>query len=240
MAAVKRKQVRILIITLGIIFMIWQFSTYQARDIPEEDYVSTDTINVHEDDDLLSFSVMDSELSELVFLPGGGVQPRAYVPLARNLAEEGFTVHIVKMPYRMPVWGYDKILDLFDWENGRFVLGGHSQGAKMAAQFAYEHPELPAALFLIATTHPRDIDMSHMSMRTVKILGDRDGLVESADVAVNIPKLPIGSSLLTIEGANHSQFGHMGHLLMDGTPAISREEQQRKTVEILVDAFAGL
>lgn len=239
MAIVKRKYIRIFFISFGVLFMTWQFSTYQARDVPDADYTSTGLITYSESDDLISFKVNGNQLQEFIFFPGGGVDPDAYVPLARDLAEEGFNVHIVKMPFRMPIWGYEKILELFDWKNGHYILGGHSQGAKMAAQFTYEHPDLPEALFLIATSHPRDIDMSGISLRTIKIHGDQDGLSGTGEVVENISKMPLGSTLHTIKGGNHSQFGYMGYLLMDGSATISREEQQRQTVEILVEAFSG-
>jgi hypothetical protein len=38
-----------------------------------------------------------------------------------------------------------------------------------------------------------------------------------------------------IEGGNHSQFGHYGHQLLDGTPSITREAQQTKTRAALLE-----
>jgi hypothetical protein len=42
-----------------------------------------------------------------------------------------------------------------------------------------------------------------------------------------------------ITGGNHSQFGHYGHQVLDGTATIGRAEQQEITRTALRDALAG-
>lgn len=237
MARIQRKHLRIAWVTFGILFIVWQFWTYQARGVPEEAYASVGRITYTETDDLMSFTVQDTRHPQLIFFPGGGVDPDAYIPLARRLAENGFTIHIVRMPYRMSTLGYEKIIELFDWVNGEYILGGHSQGAKMAATFAFEHPGMIDGLFLLGTTHPRDFSLANQSIRTVKITAEHDGYASVSEVVENITLMPMSSSFYTIEGGNHSRFGHMGHLLMDGTATISREVQQARVADILTDVF---
>jgi hypothetical protein len=41
--------------------------------------------------------------------------------------------------------------------------------------------------------------------------------------------LPRTTRWIEIEGGNHSQFAHYGHQLFDGSPTITREQQQEKT-----------
>jgi len=60
--------------------------------------------------------------------------PKAYAPLCRQLAENGFTCHLIKMDWRLPQYDYKKTLKLFNLHSGSYVVGGHSQGGKMAAQ----------------------------------------------------------------------------------------------------------
>lgn len=43
----------------------------------------------------------------------------------------------------------------------------------------------------------------------------------------------------TIEGANHSQLGHYGDQLFDGTPTVSRERQQDETRAVLRRVLAA-
>ena len=61
---------------------------------------------------------------------------------------------------------------------------GHSQGAKMAAQFVYKHPGVIDKLVLIGTTHPRGISLAGRQLPVLKIenlrfprWGGRRGLV---------------------------------------------------------------
>lgn len=54
----------------------------------------------------------------------------------------------------MPQYDYKKTLKLFKLDSGNYVISGHSQGGKMAAQIVYENPTLFKGLFLLGTSHP--------------------------------------------------------------------------------------
>ena len=186
---------------------------------------------------MLSFFAREASGTEIIFYPGGMVNPISYAPLARNLAKSGYNTHIVRMPWRMATKGYKQILDLFDLDDPQkqYVIGGHSQGAKMAAQFVYEHPTLIDGLYLMGTSHPRDIDMSRIEIPCMKLYAEFDGLASVKEVMENKALMPKGSKMILIEGGNHSQFGHMGKLFMDESPEISREEQQIIVLQHLMD-----
>ncbi len=138
------------------------------------------------------------------------------------------------MAWRLPQRDYMKTMDLFEVRNGSYVVGGHSQGGKMAAQLVYEHPEAFKGLFLLGTSHPRDIDMSGLDIPTLKVYAEHDGLASVAEVMENRPMLPADAEMVLIEGGNHSQFGYLGRLFMDDRAEISLEEQQRRTLEVLM------
>ncbi len=53
-----------------------------------------------------------------------------------------------------------KNCQMFNLKKGNYIIGGHSQGSKMASQFVYENPNLMKGLFLLGTSHPRDFDLS--------------------------------------------------------------------------------
>lgn len=219
----------------GIAFIVWNAVGFQSRGLPADTFESSNRVNVVQTDDLITFeAVGTADPVEVIFFQGGLVDPKAYAPLCRQLAMEGFTCHVVKMAWRMPVRDYRKTLDLFDLRNERYVIGGHSQGGKMAAQLVYEHPDHFKGLFLLGTSHPRDIDMSGLDIPTLKIYAEHDGLAGVGEVMENEPLMPSDAQLVLIEGGNHSQFGYMGKLFMDDSAEISLEEQQRRTVEALV------
>ncbi len=224
-------------ISLACIFMLWNWSTFQSEDVAEDILQTDESVDVAITDDLLSFSSKSpGGATEVLFFPGGLVDPLAYAPLARKLAENGYTTHVVKMPWRLAQNGYTRINELFNLSDPskKFVLGGHSQGAKMAAQYVYENPGTIDGLFLLGTSHPRDIDLSAMTIPTLKLYAEFDGLASVREVMDNKTKLPENTSLVMIAGGNHSQFGHMGSLLMDEEATISRDQQQQLTLKHLL------
>lgn len=229
----KRNTFRIVWALSGITFMIWNWYNYQAKDINANVFQGSESVTVVEDDNLISFHSNKLPRREFIFFPGGFVDPLAYAPMARVLSNEGLTVHIVKMPWRLAKFGYNKINDLFNFEdtNCTFILGGHSQGAKMAAQYIFENPNQIDGLILLGTSHPRDFDLSYSGIPTVKLYAENDGLASIGEVIENQFKLPKNTNLVLINGGNHSQFGNLGELLGDDSASISREEQQQIVIK---------
>lgn len=234
----KRNIFRLIWFSLVTIFFIWQWTTYQSRNLPKNTFDNDDKVTVEKSSDEITFQPPQSTYqSEIIFFQGGLTDPKAYAPLCRKIAENGFTCHLIKMDWRMPQWDYKKIKTMFDLKNGKFIIGGHSQGAKMASQFVYENPGLMKGLFLLGTSHPRDFDLSSSSIPTIKLYGELDGLASVSEVMENKDKLPKNTSLIAIKGGNHSQFGYLGKLLTDENAKITLAEQQRLTVEQLVEFF---
>jgi pimeloyl-ACP methyl ester carboxylesterase len=233
----KRNWFRLIWFTAVTIFFVWQWSAYQSRGVNSAILNSDNHITVVNNKDQISFINRDSAKKEIIFFPGGLVDPKSYAPMARKISENGYNVHLIKMPWRMATKGYNKIKELFNLtkEDKTYVLGGHSQGGKMAAQFVYENPDLMAGLYLLGTSHPRDIDMSNISIPTIKIYAEHDGLASVEEVKENENKLPKNRESALISGGNHAQFGHLGTLFMDGTATITREEQQALTLEYLLN-----
>jgi len=59
-------------------------------------------------------------------------------------------------------------------------------------------------------------------------------LASVGEVQANAVYLPNDTNLVLIEGGNHGQFGYYGKQLGDNPATISREEQQRLTVETVL------
>jgi hypothetical protein len=230
-----RKIFRITWFTLVAAFFIWNWWTFQSRNLPAEIFVNSEKVSVVESDDKISFVSKDVKHDlEVIFFQGGLTDPKAYAPLCRGIAEQGFTCHLIKMNFRLPQRDYKKINTLFDLRSGNYAIGGHSQGAKMAAQFVYENPGIMKALFLMGTSHPRDIDMSSLSIPAIKLYAEHDGLASVIEVMNNKSRLPAGTRLILVEGGNHSQFGYLGKLFTDDAATITLEEQQRMTLHHVV------
>ena len=231
----KRKVFRTIWFSLVILFLIWNWNTFQAHNLPENTFSNSNFVTVTETDDQIIFTANNSTNNlEVIFFQGGLTDPKAYAPLCRKLAENGFTCHLIKMDWRLPQYDYQKTATLIDLNKGNYVIGGHSQGGKMAAQLVYENPNVFKGLFLMGTSHPRDIDLSVQTIPCIKLYAENDGLASVEEVMENKSKLPKDTKLVLIEGGNHSQFGYLGKLLMDSSPTISLETQQKQTLDALL------
>ena len=231
-----KKMIRVIWFSAVAIFFIWNWSTFQSRNLPANCFITDRLVTVTQNSDEIVFRANAGFTGfEVIFFQGGLTDPKAYGPLCRRIAESGFTCHLVKMNWRLPQIDYKKISRLYDFSRSDFVIGGHSQGAKMAAQFTFENPSLIKGIFLLATSHPRDIDMSGLSIPAIKIYAEKDGLASVDEVLGNKNKLPAGAKLLLIRGGNHSQFGYLGRLFLDDKATISLGEQQKQTFKLIIE-----
>ncbi len=170
-----------------------------------------------------------SEDTALIFYPGGKVEETAYAPLLHRLAEEGVDTWLVKMPFRLAVFGKDKAEKIREQYIGSHVyIGGHSLGGVMASAYAAEHgPDLEGVILLAsypAGELPGDLDV-------LSVVGSQDGVVDSSRMEEARKYITGSLTEEVIEGGNHAQFGNYGVQAGDGEASVSAEEQQRQTVE---------
>lgn len=232
----KRKTFRTVWFSFVIVLFIWNWNTFQSHNLPKNTFLNSDLVSIIETNDQIIFKSKTGENKvKIIFFQGGLTDPEAYAPLCRKIAEKGFSCHLIKMDWRLPQYDYQKVSKVIDLNEGNFVIGGHSQGGKMAAQFVYENPNVFKGLFLMGTSHPRDIDLSIQNMPCIKLYANNDGLASVEEVLENKSKLPKNSKLILINGGNHSQFGYLGKLLMDSSPNISLEEQQKQIYNNLIE-----
>jgi hypothetical protein len=230
-----KKIIKIVWFSAVAVFFIWMWSSFQSRNLPPNCFVSDSLITVTENKDEIVFTPgTKSSILEVIFFQGGLTDPKAYGPLCRGIAENGFNCHLVKMKWRLAQHDYLKITRMYHLNSGRFVIGGHSQGGKMAAQFVFDNPTIVKGLFLLGTSHPRDINLSTLSIPTLKLYSENDGLASMEEVLENKDKLPQRAKLFFIKGGNHSQFGYLGHLFLDGKAIISLEQQQAQTLTQII------
>lgn len=223
-------------VTCGLGFILWNWTTFQSRDLPKGVLQSGAGISVTQSKDQIIFKADTGTAKlEVIFFQGAMTDPKAYAPLCRSLAQQGFTCHLIRMAWRLPIKDYKKINRLFDLQAKNYVIGGHSQGGKIAAQAVFENPNVFKGLFLLGTSHPRDISLADHTLPILKLYAEKDGLASMKEVLANKDKLPAQAELVLIKGGNHSQFGYLGQLFMDESPQISREAQQKQTLEHLVN-----
>ena len=234
-----RTRIRVVLFFFWGIALAWLLTSMKARDVAPELGVSSPTVTVVNTKQGIQFipqGLRDS--TGLVFLAGALVDPNAYIPLARSVADAGHPAIVVKTPMRFPsypaftrrakrrAYGFMNDFPELNW-----VIGGHSRGGRMASEMVDTDPEAFSGLLLLGTSHPREVDLRMLTIPVMKISGSRDGLASPEEVEQFSVNLPSDTYFITIEGGNHAQFGWYGRQLGDKSAVISREEQHQQTVD---------
>jgi pimeloyl-ACP methyl ester carboxylesterase len=244
------KILRTLWITFGILFILWMANSFRARGFDRSILESDSQITIAETNSFMSFRPKaSSKPVGLIFFPGGMVQPEAYAPMSRTIAEQGYNVFIVKLPFgSAPLKSQEtdvmnQALEIISANESiqYWVVGGHSRGAAIASRFAYKYGETFDGLILIGTSHPKEaaFDLSNSTLAVTKIYASNDGLASMDEVEANALYLPANTTWVLIEGGNHSQFGYYGSQLGDNTATISREKQQELMVAAILAALSN-
>jgi pimeloyl-ACP methyl ester carboxylesterase len=244
-----RGWVRLGFLLWAVVSTAWLADSMRTRGVPDSMFRSSRTISVADEPATLEFvPTVSAEKAALIFICGSGVSAHAYAPLLRPLAESGFAVFVIKLPYRFAPFESHKqsainrvraVISAHP-EVSHWVISGHSLGGALASRFTQSARERVAALVLIGTTHPKDTDLSSLSIPVTKVYASNDGVAPSGRVLANKHLLPKDTKWIEIRGGNHSQFGHYGRQLLDGKATISRESQQAITRAALLDALKSV
>jgi pimeloyl-ACP methyl ester carboxylesterase len=240
-----RKIIRLVWIIGGLGIMAWIILSYQSRGIDPSVLASNGDVAIEYSSLLDRFTPLSTPKSTaLIFYPGAMVDSKAYIPLLKQIAAIGYPVYLIHLPYRLAPFPaqvkelFQTTLATIEQETAipLWVIGGHSKGGALAAQFTHAHPQSVAGLALIATTHPKEAryDLSGFTKPTIKIYATHDGLATLEEIQQFSALLPATTHYLPIEGGNHSQFGYYGRQLGDDPATISRQQQQEQTLDALL------
>lgn len=229
-----------------LIFVSWTLLAMRPTADARAALQNDDLVRVTERHTHITFVPTDGEpATGLLFFAGALVDPVAYAPIMREIAEAGYPAALVRLPRRgafggadgpdVLTRGIDATLTLPTVK--RWVLAGHSRGGEVAARLASTGAPSFAALVLIGTSHPRDISLANSRLPVTRIYGTRDTIADVEKLERNRPNLPAVIRDVRIDGGNHSQFGSYGFQPGDWRATISRDEQQRLTVAAILDAM---
>ena len=112
-----------------------------------------------------------------------------------------------------------------------WYIGGHSLGGAMAASYAAKHSDELDGLVLLAAYSTADLMDS--GLRVYTTYGSEDGVLNREKLEVNRGNLPQDTTETVINGGCHAGFGSYGSQKGDGEPAISAEEQQQQTADVV-------
>jgi pimeloyl-ACP methyl ester carboxylesterase len=246
------RRIRRVWIALGIaatvVFVGWSLVAYRATAEALSATRSDSSVAVTHDHHVWSFlprGPMRAGVPALVFFPGALVDPVAYAPLVRAAATAGFPAFILELPRRGAFGGAnDPVLEqrleslLTAPDTPRhWVIAGHSRGAVVASRIANERRSGFLGLVLIGSSHPRDVDLSSLSVVVAKIVGTRDGFASRAEVEANRAKLPATTRWVWIDGGTHSQFGWYGFQPGDRRATIDASAQRATMIEVVTNVL---
>jgi len=184
----------------------------------------------------LTFTPAEPSDTGLIFYPGARVEPEAYAPPLQAIASDGYLAIVPDMPFGLAVLApdtADEIIEAFP-DIERWVIGGHSLGGAMAAQYAAENEGIDG-LALWAAYPPADVDLSAAPITATSIYATEDGLTSLAEIEASRAQLPPDTVFIEIDGGNHAGFGLYGEQDGDGVATINPEEQQAQVVAATIE-----
>lgn len=219
------------LLSVVIVFLIYVEQYYHADETALEALKTEDAVSVVKTEYGWLFDG-PSETDAMIFYPGGKVEETAYAPLLRCLAEKGMDVCLVRMPFRLAVFGEnkaDQVITRYNYSN--WYIGGHSLGGLIAADYAADHSSQLTGVIMLAAYPTKPLSEK---LRSIIIYGSEDRVLNRKRMEEANRYLPNNSEKFIIEGGNHAQFGNYGDQSGDGIAAISSEEQQNQAVKIIM------
>jgi hypothetical protein len=232
-----------LIISLTIIIigflgiLVWsKIGTYPARGVALSALESTNRVTVTQDK-WITFTPVDKVETGLIFYPGGLVEPTAYAPILRRIAEENVLVIIVPMPLNLAIFNpgaANSVIDNYPYIS-KWILAGHSLGGATAAIFAENNPTKIDGIAFWDSYPPNSADLSDDAILAISIFGTTNNFPNTENFNEKKHLLPEDAIFIAIEGANHAQFGDYGPQKGDVLASISLAEQHDQVTKIMLN-----
>ncbi|BDZ70694.1 alpha/beta fold hydrolase [Methanobacterium petrolearium] len=239
---------KIIVITLVVVAVITASAfIYYVSDYYHADanalaaLNSTEAYSVQNTGDFITFTPAGNKSTTgIIFYPGGKVQAESYSVIASKLAENDYTIIIAKMPFNLAFFGTDKADDVIEnhTEIDSWVMMGHSLGGVYASEYAVNHQDKIKGVIYLAAYPPSNA--SNATFKALSIRGSLDNVILEEDISGNLDKFPKNTTFITIEGGNHYNFGDYGVQAGDNNSTITREEQQKQTINAIIEFIKGL
>jgi pimeloyl-ACP methyl ester carboxylesterase len=244
-----RRWIRRGFVAWATVSTLWLLDSYRTRGVDDAILANDAHVSVRRSDDVLAIVPRSTaSRSGLAFIVGAGVAPDAYAPMLRPIAAAGHPVFVVALPWRIaPLEQHksaavDRARAIIERDTAaqNWVVAGHSLGAALACRIARDPPARLRAVILVGTSHPKTFDLSGTRLPITKVFATNDGVATVEMIQATRHLLPGHTRWIEVRGGNHSQFGHYGHQLFDGTATLSREAQQATARSALLEQLRAV
>ena len=242
----KKKWIKIISVVIASLlllfgaFFIYTLDYSRPTDTALAALEDTASVDVQEEDGLIIFSPKgEASGTGFAFYPGGKVDYRAYAPLMAQLADQGITCVLLKVPFQLAVFDINAANRAMSAlpQITRWYVGGHSLGGVMASSYADANTgKVEGIVFLAA--YPSG-DIADSGLRVLSLYGSNDGVLNMDSFQASRDKAPQDTVYLEIPGGNHAGFGSYGVQKGDHAASISPEEQQKETAGAIVLFLTG-
>lgn len=239
-----KKNIKFGLCVLVIIFCMglinWIGTAYKPGQLALDSLVSDDKVEITVDGNI-TFTPKGTEATKgFILYPGAKVDAKAYAPLCRKIAENGYEVVILDMYLNFAMLSPNKAEKIIkEHENIKsWVVGGHSLGGVVASRFAANNINVDGVVLL--ASYPSNDDLKQLGKDVVSIWGSKDGVINFENLIESKEKLPKDTTYVEIEGANHSQFADYGKQKGDYDALISEEEQLEITSNSIVKLLKNI
>ncbi|WP_249850551.1 alpha/beta hydrolase [Enterococcus casseliflavus] len=231
----KRTKVLIGVLITVVILTIAGWVGWQQLHYPAVDAAVTAAKEADDEGNVLYFAG-DEEKPLVIFYPGALVDAESYSVWAAGLAEKGYPVAIVKMPFNMAVLAGNRAEEVLEEIfHSSYVIGGHSLGGVMASRFAAnqlaENDNELKGVFFFASYPDEKGSLADQSIAVLSLSGSQDQVVNQENWQAARSLLPETTTFQTIEGGNHAGFGTYGLQKGEVAADLPNEAQQEAIIE---------
>lgn len=240
MKKLRKLAVIVLVISLAGATGLLGWATLSAQEATEPAITVLDENNIQLQDGLLVFPPSGPTDRGLIYYPGGLVNPEAYAVTAQGIADEGYLVVVPKMPLNLAFLSInraDKIQSKYP-EIESWIIGGHSLGGAMAAQYAKNNVNHVDALIMFASYTANSDDFVDFPVPILTIIASNDpGAPKQRSFYETVAE---SAELIVIEGGNHRNYADYSFQRNDGVASISAAEQQNQIISAVVQFLDGV
>ena len=223
----------LLIFLLATVALV-AWATLSKQEATERALVALQEEGVQREDGQLVFRPDSPTDKGLIYYPGGLVDPEAYAVTAQGVADAGYLVVIPKMPLNLAFIDINRA-DLIRAEFPEidsWVIGGHSLGGAMAAEYARNHVADLDGLIMYASYPASNEDFVDFPLPILTVIGSRDPGAPQQQAFYDA--IAASADRVVIEGGNHRQYADYAFQPDDGIATISAAEQQNQIIAATV------